>query len=704
MRPNVAKRSQHRLNTTADSSLLSLLQTRFGFSSFRPNQEKVCQATLAGQDALLVMPTGAGKSLCYQLPGLARGGTTLVISPLLALIEDQVDKLRRAGTRADRIHSGRKREDSRQVCFEFLAGRLDFLFVAPERLSVPGFIEMLKKRPPTLIAVDEAHCISQWGHDFRPDYRLVGERIQDFRPAPLIALTATATPLVQDDICKQLGLKNELRSIHGFRRDNIAVQVIELSPSERPRVVQSILKEPGRLPAIVYAPTRKVTETLHQTLQTQFQTGLYHAGMVPDEREKNQSLFLSGQLDVIVATVAFGMGVDKANIRTVIHTALPASVEGYYQEMGRAGRDGQPSQAYLLHSFADHRTHDFFFERDYPEVSVLRKLYAALGPEKISKDALKKKLAALPEMEDEVFEKALEKLWIHRGAEIDFDENANRGPDTWEKTYSAQRDQKKRQGSQMVEFAQSSKCRMLSLVKYFGDQNDSGIPCGMCDYCIPAQMRTFSTVRSLTLTEQQLVAQIMAILTGESYRAAGRIFQELSETRPDLARNEVEKLFQVLALARWIDVTQDQFEKNGQSISFRKISLTPRGALVTAKDLAELKLSEIPQTPKGPRPPRKSKTSKPSSPEPSSIPVGSHPLARTPLFEEMKNWRRGEAKKKGIPAFRVLSDRVILAICEVRPKNEASLLQVKGIGPKLTQTYGPEIIQIVEKNSQPEVH
>ncbi len=254
----------------------------------------------------------------------------------------------------------------------------------------------------------------------------------------------------------------------------------------------------------------------------------------------------------------------------------------------------------------------------------------------------------------------------------------------------------------MVEFAQSAKCRMLSLVKYFGDQNDSGIPCGMCDYCVPSQLRTFSTVRALTLSEQRLVAQIMAILTGESYRPAGRIFQELTETHPELPRNEVEKLFQVLALARWIDITQDQFEKNGQSISYRRLSLTPLGSRVLAKDLAELRISEIPQAPKAPRVRKKSKATPGSS-----IPVGPAPNApaislfsSTPLFEEMKNWRRNEAKKKGVPAFRILSDRVILGICEALPKNEASLLRVKGIGPKLTQSYGPEIIQIVEKNSK----
>ena len=192
----------------SNASLSQLLESVFGFSSFRPNQEAVCQSVTAGEDALLVMPTGSGKSLCYQLPGLARGGTTLVISPLIALMDDQVGKLKRLGLAAECIHSGRDRESSRQACVDYMKGNLQFLFIAPERLRVPGFPEMLAKRKPSLIAIDEAHCISQWGHDFRPDYRMLGQYLPSFRPAPALALTATATPLVQKDIATQLGLSH----------------------------------------------------------------------------------------------------------------------------------------------------------------------------------------------------------------------------------------------------------------------------------------------------------------------------------------------------------------------------------------------------------------------------------------------------------------------------------------------------------------
>src|SRR5580700_4931866 len=408
---------------------VALLQSRFGFPSFRPYQEAVCEAATRGRDVLLVMPTGAGKSLCYQLPGLARGGTTLVISPLIALMEDQFRTLRDRGFAVECIHSGRDRAASRQVCIDYLNGKLQFLFIAPERLRVRGFPEMLAKRKPALIAIDEAHCISQWGHDFRPDYRLLGGYLPTLRPAPVIALTATATAIVQQDICRQLGFDRAASFIHGFRRSNIAIEVVETSPSMRPGLALELLGDDEHRPAIVYTPSRKQAESVAALLAREFPTAAYHAGLDAQRRRRVQDDFLSGKLEVIVATIAFGMGIDKANIRTVMHTALPGSVEAYYQEIGRAGRDGEPSRAILMHSYADRYAHDFFFERDYPDVKMLDQIYARLRKEAQPRELIEKQVR----VGQEIFAKALEKLWMHGGVAVDATaaENLSAGDDAW---------------------------------------------------------------------------------------------------------------------------------------------------------------------------------------------------------------------------------------------------------------------------------
>ena len=258
-----------RIGNCDEDVLPALLHEAFGFERFRAGQERVCRAAVAGRDLLLVMPTGAGKSLCYQLPAVARGGTALVISPLIALMEDQAAKLAQLGLRVARIHSGLDRSAARRACAEYLRDELQFLFIAPERLRVPGFVEMLAKRQLSLIAVDEAHCISQWGHDFRPDYWMLGEhlpRLRGTEVTPVIALTATATPAVQADILKQLGMVRPQRFIHGFRRENLAIEVVEVAVPERPAVICSLLGNAARRPAIVYATSRKQAENLAEQL------------------------------------------------------------------------------------------------------------------------------------------------------------------------------------------------------------------------------------------------------------------------------------------------------------------------------------------------------------------------------------------------------------------------------------------------------
>jgi len=689
--------------TYTGGTLAQLLHAAFGFERFRPSQEEVCRAVIDGRDVLLVMPTGSGKSLCYQLPGIARGGTTLVISPLIALMEDQVGKLQERGFAVARIHSGRNRADSRQACIDYLNGSLQFIFIAPERLRVSGFPEMLAKRKPALIAIDEAHCISQWGHDFRPDYRMLGQYLPTLRPAPVIALTATATPVVQNDIAVQLGLAEPARFIQGFRRDNLAVEVIEAAPSRRADLTCGLLLDEERRPAIVYAPTRAQTEALAVELGAHFPSGAYHAGLDSEHRQRVQQEFVEGRIDVMVATIAFGMGIDKPNVRTVIHTALPASLEAYYQEIGRAGRDGKPSRTILMHSYADRRTHDFFFERDYPDVSMLQAIFERLGREPVEKELLLRQLR----MDPEVFDKALEKLWIHGGALIDYAENVARGHDHWSGSYVAQAVQKQQQLNLMLRYAEGAECRMAALVRHFGDLADSRKACGICDFCDPASC-IGQRFREADADEKRVAMEAIDALRG-SGRSTGKLHAEVCP-HGEMTRDDFEEVLGALARAGLIRVVEAVFEKDGKSIPFRKAMLTSAGEAIEDDEEIELEMKAAApaavKARKGKKKAAKGKAKKSRKKEeaPSPQPVSPRDAARAAaagdrrLEEGLRQWRLAEARRRGVPAFRILSDASLRAVAESRPATAAELLAIPGIGLGTVEKYGAQIYRLVQSS------
>jgi ATP-dependent DNA helicase RecQ len=346
---------------------LTALRRHFAFDAFRPGQAEAVDAAVAGQDLLVVMPTGAGKSLCYQLPALLRDDLTLVISPLVSLMQDQVESLERAVPgRAAVVNAQQDAGANRAAIARAAAGELKLLYVAPERFSSPGFLEAVRDVEVGLFVVDEAHCVSQWGHDFRPDYFRLADAARWLGARAIVASTATATPQVATDIVNRLGLRDPVRVTTGFDRPNLSFAVVPCrGPAEKRARLVAALGEPDSLPAIVYAGTRADTERLAGEVQAALGVEVlaYHAGLRRDARAEAQRRFMDGDVDVVVATNAFGMGVDKADVRTVAHASVPGSVEAYYQEAGRAGRDGAPARALLLAEARDKGLHVFFIQR-----------------------------------------------------------------------------------------------------------------------------------------------------------------------------------------------------------------------------------------------------------------------------------------------------------------------------------------------------
>ena len=695
--------------TPQTETLPNLLHRVFGHRDFRPHQQLVCEAAASGRDVLLVMPTGAGKSLCYQLPALARrssqdNGTALVISPLIALMDDQAAKLTGLGLRVARIHSGLSREDARQACRDYLSGELDFLFIAPERMRVPGFPAMLAKRKPTLVAIDEAHCISAWGHDFRPDYRTLGQHLPALRPSPIIALTATATPTVQRDIALQLDLQDPATFITGFRRSNLAVEVVELSKPQRPDFVLKLLKDASSRPAIIYAQSRKDAEEFASRLHKHFPTAAYHAGLDAQTRDRVQRAFLTGKLEVIVATVAFGMGVDKADVRTVIHVALPGSVESYYQEIGRAGRDGLPSRTVLLHGFADRRLQEFFLEKNYPPVNDLERVAKVLPTEFTPLNVIHNALRAKRDMIDrETLDRTIEKLLVAGVADMDItgevrlSEPIVFGGGRWQKGYESQVAIRRAQIDGMIAFAESTTCRMAALVRHFGDTTDRATTCGLCDICNPSGTCGANAAHQPTEQERQWLRQILSALEARS-TSTSKLFTDLKIVKD---RNDFDTLLDALARAGLITIANDTFRTpEGIDRTYKKAAITHEGRDPDDRTLDTVwirgSLADSPSSKK------KSSGKSGASSRPRSA-APDEPLipAAEALFQQLRNWRTETARPTKTPAFMILSDAVLRAIATRAPQNISALSAISGIGPTKVDKYGADLIAITRGTATP---
>lgn len=603
--------------------MLQTLKTYFGYDSFRPLQEEIIRHILDGNDALVLMPTGGGKSICYQLPALLREGTAVVVSPLISLMKDQVEALCANGISACALNSSNDETENaalRRACME---GRLKLLYISPEKLLAEANY-LLRDMHISLFAIDEAHCISQWGHDFRPEYAQMGILHQQFPHVPIIALTATADKITREDIIRQLHLNHPRTFISSFDRPNLSLTVKRgYQQKEKSKtILDFIARHPGES-GIIYCMSRSKTESVAQMLQKQgIRTAVYHAGLSPSLRDEAQDDFINDRVQVVCATIAFGMGIDKSNVRWVIHYNLPKSIESFYQEIGRAGRDGLPSDTLLFYSLAD--------------LILLTKFATESGQQNIN----------------------LEKL------------------------------------QRMQQYAESDICRRRILLSYFGEIADHD--CGNCDVCKNPPERFDGTVivqkalSAIVRTDQQIGTGVLVdILRGNmSPEVVGKGYQQLktfAAGRDVPARDWHDYLLQMLQLGYF----EIAYNENNH------LKITSAGSDVlfgraTAR-LVVIRREEANETKRG----RKRKATVPAQ----ELPLGLPNTENEALFEALRKLRKRLADEEALPAYIVLSDKVLHLLSTSRPTNLEEFGNISGIGEHKKKKYGKEFINLIRKYS-----
>ncbi len=676
----------------------------FGLPELRPGQAEVIGAAEAGRDVLFVAPTGSGKSIAYWVPALASPGLTLVVSPLIALMTDQVVRLRRAGVAAAAIHSQMEAGEQRDALAAALGGRLRFLYVAPERLATPRFEERLAELAVARFVVDEAHCISGWGHDFRQEYRRLGAAVTACGRPPVTAVTATATPQVREDISRSLALRRPFTVVTGFVRIGLTLEVQRCRPgAEKLRAVERAIAEvPGR--ALVYCGRIRDCEETAEALRADgIAAAAYHGGLDGPVRGQVQAAFTEGGLRVVVATSAFGMGVDIPDIRQVIHRDFPACLEDYHQAAGRAGRDGLPARCLLLYNAADRGLQELFIEQSYPEREVVREVYRALL--RAGRWDLGEPAGLVPSLDRRAVEASVRLLEnagallpggeVRRlsGAPVDFEERRR-----LKEAALARLDQ-------MMAYATSRECRHARIADYFGEQGVSR-SCPACDNCLsprPADQ---------PVPETAVRAALRAVARFDGHLGGTRLAAMLRGAGSSWNRERpwVRELDFFGALAGWeeaavrdllVALVERELVLRGHG-ERPTLGLAPEGRAVLGGE-REVKVffPGLPRAarPEGPAAPRhaggRRQRSTPAHAGSAAASSDDLDAAGQLRFEGLRHWRLGLARAEARAAFTIFDDRTLREIADRNPGSVAELLQVRGVGPTKASRYGEGVIGVL---------